>query len=394
MVSEESAEAKRLPSLTTRHLSASPRPEAELLRACARTCIAPATATRIAALLTAGIDWTDLIETARRHRMLPLLYQNLLTTCPQLVPPAVIEHLQSTFQATARHNMLLTGELLKLLHLLETHAIRAIPFKGPVLAALVYGNLSLRPFSDLDILVRPDDLLPARDLLNAHGYQVSSSCAASAKVLPLRRRYDCQLRGRDGRITVELQCGIFRWPIHYPPDFELLWQRFEFVPLAGQQVRNFLPEELLLNLCVHGAKHRWNRFIWICDIAEVLRRYPNLDWNYLTDQACRMGARRMLWLGLLLAHTLLDATLPEAIVQHIQTDSATLSLANQAGQRLFRADEHIPPTEDDAPLFYLRMRERWWDKLHLALRFYPGLLHPIQVMKKYRMNLLKPLLGR
>ena len=36
---------------------------------------------------------------------------------------------------------------------LPLQGIAAIPYKGPVLAAAVYGNLALRTFSDLDILV-------------------------------------------------------------------------------------------------------------------------------------------------------------------------------------------------------------------------------------------------
>lgn len=370
------------------------RPEAEVLLACARTRLDPATATRVQALLEAEIDWTELLQLARSQRVMQLLCHNLHAAYPQAVPEAVRDRLQRAFLSAAHHNLLLTGELVRLLELLERHGIPAIPFKGPLLAERIYGNLALRPFSDLDILVHRQDLRRARDLLVADAYQSSDAPGAGAGAPRPRRRNDCQLRRRDGKVTVELQCGIFRWPIHYPPDFAHLWERFEFVELAGTTVRNFLPEDLLLNLCVHGAKHRWDRLVWIVDVAELVRRYPDMDWNRLTGQARARGARRMLWLGLLLAQTLLDAELPASIIRQIHTDDVTRSLATQVCRRLFCAADSPPTVEADAPLFYLRMRERWWDRMRLYLRFYPSLLHPLHVVRKYRTSLLKPLLGR
>ena len=153
--------------------SAGIRPEAELLLCCARTRMDPETADRIKALLQQGIDWEYLIQTALPHGMLPLLYWSLNSTCPERVPKDFLERLRSHFYANARHNLVLTAELLKLLGLLKTQQIPAIPFKGPVLAASVYGNLSLREFADLDILVRSKDALRAKDLLLSLGYQDS-----------------------------------------------------------------------------------------------------------------------------------------------------------------------------------------------------------------------------
>ena len=59
------------------------------------------------------------------------------------VPKGFLEQLRDAFYANAAHNTLLARELLKLLRLLETHGIPALPFKGPVLAVSVYGSLAL-----------------------------------------------------------------------------------------------------------------------------------------------------------------------------------------------------------------------------------------------------------
>src|SRR5689334_10479117 len=130
-----------------------PRPEVALLLSCARTEISPETAGRIRAFIQNGIDWTALIREATYHEVVPLLYHSLQTTCPEAVPEPVLAQLRTVFQATAWYNLCLTGELLTLLDLFATQGIAAIPYKGPILAAAVYGNLALRTFRDLDILV-------------------------------------------------------------------------------------------------------------------------------------------------------------------------------------------------------------------------------------------------
>jgi hypothetical protein len=90
------------------------------------------------------------------------LYQSLNTTCPEAVPKANLAQLRNYFHANAQRNLFLTQELLKLLTLFKTNGISAIPYKGPVLAVAVYGNLALRQFGDLDILVHKRDVLRAK----------------------------------------------------------------------------------------------------------------------------------------------------------------------------------------------------------------------------------------
>ena len=61
------------------------------------------------------------------------------------------------------------------------------------------------------------------------------------------------------------------------------------------------PEDSLLILCVHANKHQWSRLGWICDIAEMLRSHPDLNWPVVMEQARMLRSERMLLLGLLLA---------------------------------------------------------------------------------------------
>ena len=119
------------------------RPEIELLLSCARTSKDSESVSQITSLLQGDMDWAYLLRTARQHGMMPLLYWPLSTTCPEAVLQAILNQLRNQLHRNAHRDLVLTAELLKLLVLCEAQGIRAISYKGPTLAALAYGNLSL-----------------------------------------------------------------------------------------------------------------------------------------------------------------------------------------------------------------------------------------------------------
>src|SRR5262245_10217965 len=114
------------------------RPEIELLLCCAQTCVDSERAQRIKNLLQEHLDWSYLVRTACQQGVMPLMYHSLKTLCPEAVPPSMFAQLRVLFLASASHNQLLTEELLRLLHVWQSHGIPAIPFKGPTLAAAIY----------------------------------------------------------------------------------------------------------------------------------------------------------------------------------------------------------------------------------------------------------------
>src|SRR5262249_39171092 len=125
--------------------------ETELLLCCARTRMEPDIEERIQMLLRESLDWKYLLARAWRNGFMPLLYHNLSAACPEAVPVRPLAQLRNHFFANAANSFLLTEELRKLLDRFETHGISAISYKGPVLAAFIYGNLLLRESGDLDI---------------------------------------------------------------------------------------------------------------------------------------------------------------------------------------------------------------------------------------------------
>jgi hypothetical protein len=148
------------------------------------------------------------------------------------------------------------------------------------------------------------------------------------------------------------------------------WRRIEQKRLVDTTVNTFAAEDLLLFLCMHGAKpyHRWSRLIWVTDVAQLIRLQPDLDWEIVLDQAARIGGERRLYFGLLLAANLLGITLPVLVQQRIQADEMVEKLAAQVYAQLFYGVESTAEDLDEF-CFYLKTLERRQDQFRAWFYF-------------------------
>lgn len=353
------------------------RSEIELLLCCARTHIDTTIEKRIKILLQQEIDWSYLIQTSAHHGVIPLLYRSLNTTCPEAVPESILSQLRNFFHTNAQHNLFLTQELLKLLNLLTENGIPAIPFKGPILAASAYGNLALRQFGDLDILVREQDIFKAKELLIAQAYRMKihpikltdaqeAVFVRSHSVYRLVRECAYPFVSSQNGIMVELHWAVMPKVFSCQIDCEQLWENLNPVSIIGHKVPNLSPENTLVTLCGHGTKDCWPQLARICDIAELIYRYPKLNWQQVIKEADSLGHKRMLFLGLYLANNLLGTSLPDLVWQKMQTDPLAKMLAVQVQKALF-PEIGQPSKVTRITYFHLRVRERLRDKLYCFL---------------------------
>jgi hypothetical protein len=371
------------------------RPEVELLLCCARTHIDHTKVKQIENLLSEDIDWYYLTQTASKHRVMPLLYSSLKDTCPEAIPEATLNQLQQDFDTKSEGNSFLLQELLKLLNLFKEHDIPAIPFKGPVLAASVYGNLALRQFGDLDILVHERDYPKAKELLLNQGHLMIHDSEHEANCL------QAQLWHTEQQLSVDLHYGI-------PPKElqlvqEALWECLASLSLAGTTIQVFSPEAHLLVLCVDGYKECWHKLSRICDLAAMIGN-QELDWERLRELARKLKLERILSLGLLLTSELLEAPLPEKIWSRVEANSAIRGLAARLQKDLFSEEnpQSHPFSLWTIALYHLYLSEcqpdrlRYWltpntsDRAFLSLpaslSFFYYLLRPIRVIGKYGLS--------
>src|SRR2546421_2580085 len=355
-------------SAVTRSASASL--EARLLIACARTNLDSEALGQINSLLHEKLDWDYVCRKAYQHGVLPLLYRSLLSCQKEIVPERVHSYLRDSFQENVRFNLCRTRELLKLLRLCEAKGIPTLPFKGPLLAVQAYGDLGLRQFSDLDILVTRADLPKVQDLLLADGYRLALPLKGIKRIVPALDRRKDQIFVKDdtSKIVIELHWRLTDKYFDFPLDMKRLWQRLVPVSLAGSIVRGLPLEDLILYLCMHGTRHSWERLAWICDVAELIRVHPEIDWDSLMNRARTLGNERSLSLGLFLASDLLGASLPEEVSARIQTDPKVRLVATRVRELLFQQDDNGL----DISYWYrhhLLMRERFRDRVRLYIHY-------------------------
>jgi hypothetical protein len=344
------------------------RPENDLLLRCATTYSSPEKLSRIRRLTQGGIDWPYLIRTARRHGVIPLLYWNLKETHFETVPEGVVKELWNEYRINMIRNLFLTGKLFNLLDLFQTNGISAIPYKGPALSVLAYGDISLRHFVDLDFIVHRHDVLRAKELLLSEGYRPEYVMASDQELAYLQHECEYNFFGGHRDILVELHWDIVQKYFSCHFDANKLWDDLKPVSLLGKQVMTVSPEQLLLILCLHhGGKHQWEMLEWICDIAQLIGVHKDLEWKRILDNAFRSGIERILFLGLYLAKDMLGADIPKEINRRLMNDSVIRSLAEEVHKRIFSGTEDLPG-EAERFVFYLRMREHFKDKMQYCFR--------------------------
>jgi hypothetical protein len=339
------------------------RPEVELMLCCARTRTDARVVARLRELLDGSLDWDFALRFAESHSLVPLLYFNLHAHAPEKVPPVVYEKLRDQYRRISALNVYLSGELRRLLKLFAAHSIEAIPYKGPALAAQAYGNIALRHFGDLDILVRQRDVLRVMELLIAEGYTLHPPLNGVQQALMLRTQCNLPFTRDARRLIVEIHWRVSARLFSSPLDEESLWENSGHDSFEGMTIKTLAPEDLLLSLCVHGAKHLWERLSWIADIAQLLEVYTDLNWPRLLERARRSGTERMLLLGLYVARDLLDAELPAQVESQFEIDAGIAPLAAQIYTQLFAGDGETSGMSSYF-LFQLRARRRLRDKFN------------------------------
>jgi hypothetical protein len=320
-------------------------------------CVAPAGPEAFvaeAARSNPELDWELVLRIARRHSLLPLLHRGASRL--DFTPEPARRQLDAAFRDNAARNVFLVHELLRIVALLEGRGIAVLAYKGPLLALAAYGNLSLRRFVDLDLLVPRAQIAEAVDLLESQGYAGDITRRRAQLRFLLDTQNEFALSRDQGRLILELHWEIAGSRFAQETADAGVWSRRRAAVLSGQTVHTLAPEDLLLTLCVHGAKHTWERLAWVADIAWLLTATPGLDWFALLVRAREKAQLRMLLAGLALAQRCFDGELPANVCEAIQADPAIEALVVRARGVLFR-DPETSPSILATLQFNLRARE-------------------------------------
>lgn len=267
------------------------------------------------------------------------------------------------YETNARENLARTRELLRVLGLFDAQGIPALPYKGPALAQILYGDIALREFEDLDILVRATDLRRAKAVLEAEGYRPDYPLEPAVEAAFRRSR------AQYHRVLIHPDTGV-KFELHWKtdPGFPVeashddgWWASRPAMPLLEGTIRCFSREELLLVLCLHGTRHQGYRLGWLVEIAALIQQ-GGLDWSPVLATARRLSCTRRLVVPLHLVNTMLGVPLPSDAVQAIAADPRVDTLSARITSRLFSRN-----------MEELSSRER----LRVSLQFYETMRHQV-----------------
>jgi protein O-GlcNAc transferase len=331
------------------------KPELSLLLGCARAGDAQEKQAAIEQLLADGIDWTSFAQTALEHGFASFAAHTLARLAPDDIPDDILDAFDALADQTSRANRALFDELSRLLDALAENGIDAIPFKGPLLAIQVFGDLALRQFADLDFLVHAEDLAKTIATLNSLGYRRWQELTAAQSALIHRLQGQEIMIGQSSGIVVEPHTRLTSLKMALDIDYPGLWRRAQSTAMNGHTFLTPAPEDGLLLLAIHGGKEMWRKLKWACDFAGFVEAFPHLNWAVVAGRARAQGCLRMLLLATSLARSFFNSTIPHAITTAEREDPTIEPMVRRIVQE-WQADE---PAQSPAHNF-----NRDWLRLH------------------------------
>jgi hypothetical protein len=304
--------------------------EFQLLSCCARS---KPDSGSIKERVNKGVNWRKLLDLAEHHGVRPMLRRSLKAVCWDCVPQDIQLELERFYTTNAQRSLLFVSELLRLFTEIARASIPVATFKGVILAESIYGDLSLREFSDLDIIVHDADASKVEDILTAGGY-VPDFPDRDYRSAFLAYQGQYAFRNKQTGFSVDLHWRLSNKGEAFPLKVEEIWSRLEHVEIGGREVPTLANDDLSLFLAAHGTKEGWRLLKWVCDFAEILHKCRDIDWVTLLGRAQRAHCSRSLELAMLLASALLDAPVPQTLIAKARNNSVVRALADEAQQRM------------------------------------------------------------
>lgn len=256
-------------------------------------------------------DWDRFIELARHHRVFPSLNHKLQKLKALGVPTFVSQMFHRDYYRNTLQMLALSGEMEQIAKLFSENGIRSLFLKGPVIAADLYGDVSLRTSCDLDLLIPLKDLEKTEYLLLSCGYEKDDYIVSILNDWKWRHHHTSFIHPEKG-IKVEVHWRLNPAPA-IEPRFDDLWERKRQSSLISRPIYYLGREDLFMFLVSHGARHGWSRLRWLLDIKQLLDQ--KVDWPKLIlllrkHQFTHIGGQALLLLAKLFAVPLREEMKP------------------------------------------------------------------------------------
>jgi len=284
--------------------------------------------------------------------VVPRLARVVIHAGSNSLPATLVEAVRAPWKLQVLKAMSLTAELFRVAAILEQAQIAFLVTKGPALAARAYGDVVARQYRDFDLLIGHVHIFRAVKLLTGAGY-ASNTPLEAVRSGRVPGEYIFQKPDSDLMFELHTERSFRYFPRPLPIEDFFMHRTTVFVD--GRSVPALALEDEFVLISIHGAKHFWERLMWISDVAALVYRHPEIDWVRVRRTAADVGAERMVRVALLLAERLLGVPVPAEMKREVGADSACLPIVKKIGSWLPYAGQE-PPQLVQRAFFRLRMR--------------------------------------
>ncbi len=330
---------------------------------------------------------------AAQHRLQPQLYARQRGNAA--IPQAIRDGWRAAHRRTAQEALVRQVELAETTALLEGAGFAPIALKGAWLSRHAYAEAAQRPMRDLDLLLTPQTVLPAFDLLLSSGYRLAFEPEmALADFVTLDKHMPVLIAPRGSQIELHHRLWEPDGRLDYAsPQGSEAAVRARAIRLGA--ITFPAPQDMLVHLIVHAVySHRLDCGPLVLADMHVLLAAAEIDWPGFWQRAQREGwrdgARFMLELAGLFPGTsgriafppggapppaALIAAAPDLLLQDLETRSSARAMAaaiKDGPSAIIQRLRGRRSTSDGASAIRLMTSEggylRWlWSRLHRTL---------------------------
>ena len=311
------------------------------------------------------MDRTILLKLFQRHRLFPIA-EDLLP----LLGSEDREIWKERIKYQTLRSMHLWTELVRFQEIIGDQGIDLIPLKGPVLAHQLYGNVGQRQFSDLDILVRQQDIFRVIQLGEEEGFEM---------VYPRRDLSDQQwkhyfsfkkdvgLLNRDKQVFIEIHTGIDNQHFIGEDTINKFWNERIRLTIGGTPFQCFNSSHHFLYLALHGVIHQYFRLFWLRDVAAAMENW-DLDHGWILGKSIEWGMERPLGLSLLLAKEICGAEIPAVYEPVLRENDKILQTLTKICHKRIMGPEDASTRQRLKRHYYIALLRPGWKQSLQVLR--------------------------
>jgi len=320
-------------------------PEAEFILAASSIDPGSHKIQRMKQLAKPDLDWPLFWKLALDHRVLPIVYKSIKDLNLPHVPLFLWDDLKSLLLKNTVKNLQLLSFQCALSDLFQKNNIPMIPLKGLMTAQYIYGDISLRVFSDIDLLIRKKDALKAYHLLEKNGFVPELKLDHKQLIKYLDDEDNLAFHNKKTGVLLELHWELSGLYLDHPIYFETLEHRLVSLTIKKHRFSHLSSEDLLIYLCIHGLKHGWDHLEHVLSVSELIQK-KHLDWKLIVQLSENWKCRKLLYLGLYLASTLFEVPLPTFIANQIKKNTTILRSGSLIIKKLISSE----PKSSEIPM--------------------------------------------